>query len=111
MPDTTTTIHVLKDAIKKFNQDRKWGTYNTPKNLAMALAVEAAELMEHFTWLTEQESVSLLNDSSKKSDISHEIADMAILLLGLCESADIDLSFAIEEKLALNAVKYPIEGA
>jgi dCTP diphosphatase len=109
MSDTTTSIHKLKTAVKEFNQARQWGPYNTPKNLAMAIAVEAAELMELFTWLTAEESSASLKDQEKRTAISHEIADIAILLLGFCDRMGIDLSEEIERKLEINARKYPLK--
>ncbi|MBN1493866.1 MAG: nucleotide pyrophosphohydrolase [Candidatus Omnitrophica bacterium] len=110
MSDTTTTLQTLKESIRAFNQARNWAKYNTPKNLSMALSVEAAELMESFTWLTEAESQEVLKDKTKKTDIAYEIADIAILLLGFCSVAGIDLSATIGQKLAINAKKYPLEG-
>ena len=110
MADNTTTIQSLKVAIQEFNQARNWGKYNTPKNLSMALSVEAGELMELFTWLTEDESKKLAQDTAKNIDMAYELADIAILLLGFCSVAGIDLSETIERKLAINAQKYPLEG-
>ncbi len=109
MSDIDTTIQKLKAAVIEFNEARHWGPYNTPKNLAMAIAGESAELMELFTWLTAEESYAILAHPEKRIAVSQEIADIAILLLGFCGLAGIDLSEEIEKKLKINAQKYPLK--
>lgn len=107
MPDETTTIATLKEAVRQFALERDWERYHTPKNLSMALAVETAELMEHFLWLDSEPSRQAARDPGKRQDVADELADVAILLLNLSLSTGIDLSEAIRSKMIRNAVKYP----
>ncbi len=110
MPDATTTIEELKEAVRRFVAQRRWEPYHSPKNLAMAVAVEAAELMEPFLWLDLDESRRLPADPAKRAALADEIADVAYVLLNLCQSLGIDLSDAFAAKMAKNAVKYPPPG-
>ena len=107
MADATTAIGSLKEAVRTFADDRNWATYHSPKNIAMALAIEAAELMEPFRWLECDESRRLIADDSQRQAVADEMADVGILLLNMSLSTGIDLSDAIEMKLKKNAVKYP----
>jgi dCTP diphosphatase len=99
-------IKQLQQMIRKFRDERDWMQFHNPKNLACSISIEAAELLEHFQWKTPEESEALGKDQKEK--ISHEIADVAVYLLELADNLDIDLSQAIQAKLALNAAKYPI---
>ncbi|MFK2822930.1 nucleotide pyrophosphohydrolase [Malaciobacter sp. WC5094] len=99
-------IENIKKIILKFSNDRNWDKHHNPKNLAMALNVEAAELLEIFQWLNLQESENLTID--KKEHAKQEIADIAIYLIRLCIKLDIDLEKAILEKMILNEKKYPL---
>jgi NTP pyrophosphatase (non-canonical NTP hydrolase) len=103
----TTELKSLIQAVRKFSADRDWDQFHSPKNLACALSVEAAELLEHFQWLSEEESRALSDD--KRREISEEAADIFIYLLRLTEKLDIDLIGSAQRKLLLNAEKYPIE--
>jgi len=107
MADETTTIGSVKSLVRAFAAARRWEPYHTPKNLSMALAAEVAELMEHFLWLTGEESVRALDDSAKREAIADELADVATLVLHMSTYTGIDLSEAIERKMVKNAVKYP----
>ena len=107
MNDNITTIEDLKQSMKSFIKERDWSQFHTPKNIAMALAVEAAELMEIFTWVDSQESISTLE--KKREAVEQEVADIAAYLISLCLHYDIDLSQAFERKKKLNQAKYPIE--
>lgn len=109
MTDSTTTIEELKRKMLAFADERDWGQFHTPKNLTMALAIEAAELMELFIWVDAQESKETIN--THKEAIEHEIADVASYLFALCARYNIDLASAFEKKMELNATKYPIEKA
>lgn len=100
-------IDSLKAALKQFAAERDWEQFHSPKNLAMALTVEAAELLEHFQWLTEAQSREV--DAGKKAEIAHEMADVFIYLLQLSNQLDVDLLAAAREKMALNAKKYPAD--
>ena len=92
-------------ALRDFAAERGWEQYHTPKNLASALIVEAAELLEHFQWLTLEQSQQLSPDT--KTAVAHEMADVLIYLTRLADRLNIDLLAAASEKMALNAQKYP----
>ena len=107
MPDSSTTFQQIKNKIKKFVKDRDWEQFHSPKNLSMSLAIEVAELMESFQWLTDKQSQDLKLDKKKKSELEREIADIAIYLLNFCDVMKIDLTKAIDKKLIENSEKYP----
>lgn len=107
MSDIITTLDTIKQKVKAFNQEREWTQFHTPKNLAMAISVEAAELLELFLWIESADSQSVLEQ--KRTAVEHEVADIAIILLNFCQLYSINLSKAIEEKIKLNAQKYPVE--
>jgi NTP pyrophosphatase (non-canonical NTP hydrolase) len=109
MPDATTTIASLKQAVKHFADERAWEPFHNPKNLTMCLAVEAAELMEHFLWVDAEASRAVCKDAKEMSEVADEIADVANLLLNLCNTLNIDLSEAIRVKMVKNASKYPLD--
>lgn len=100
-------IDQLQQRLKQFAVDRDWEQFHAPKNLAMALIVEAAELVEHFQWLSEQQSRQL--DGDKLQEVAFELADIFIYSLRLAERLDIDLLDAVEKKIAINEQKYPVE--
>jgi NTP pyrophosphatase (non-canonical NTP hydrolase) len=102
-------IHSLLLELRKFAQERDWDQFHSPKNLASALSVEAAELLEHFQWLTEEQSRVLSND--KKAAVSQELADVFLYLLNLSDKLGIDLILAAKRKIEINAAKYPVERA
>ncbi len=95
----------LRDTLRKFVAERDWDQFHSPKNLAMALAVEAAELMEHFQWLTEAESRAL--PPAKLEELRDEMADVLVYLVRLADKLDVDLLDAAAKKIAKNALKYP----
>jgi NTP pyrophosphatase (non-canonical NTP hydrolase) len=107
MADTETTIDSLKDAVRQFAAEREWEPFHSPKNLSMSLAVEAAELMEHFLWVDSDASRSI--SSAELAEVIDEVADVACLLLNMAITLHIDLSDAIRNKLVKNAAKYPVE--
>jgi NTP pyrophosphatase (non-canonical NTP hydrolase) len=109
MPDTTTTLHELKEAMARFVRERDWEQFHSPKNLAMGLAVEAAELMEHFLWIDNEPSRRVADDPARRGEVADEMADVACYLLALSNTLGIDLSEAVRAKLAKNALKYPVE--
>ncbi|NCC30126.1 MAG: nucleotide pyrophosphohydrolase, partial [Gammaproteobacteria bacterium] len=90
-----------------FARERDWEQFHSPKNLAMALAGEAGELLEHFQWLTEQQSAEL--SAEKKRQVAHELADILNYLVRLAERLDIDLLAAADQKIAINAARYPAD--
>jgi len=97
----------LKQKLRKFAEDRDWDQFHSPKNLTMALSVEVSELMEHFQWVTDEESRN--PDTDKRDLVKGEIADVLIYLVRLSDKLDIDPVKAAEEKIKINAEKYPIE--
>ncbi len=111
MPDATTTVAALKDMMRRFVAERAWEPYHSPKNLVMALAVEAAELMEHFLWAEAEASRTVAQDPTRRAGIADELADVAGQVLNLCNVLDIDLSDALAAKMVKNAVKYPVAKA
>lgn len=109
MNDKTTTVETLKEIIRTFTDARDWGQFHTPKNLSMAVAAEAAELMEIFMWVESKASVEELEKN--REDVEHEVADIAAYLLILCSRYNIDLAAAFEQKMKINGLKYPLEKA
>jgi NTP pyrophosphatase (non-canonical NTP hydrolase) len=107
MNDRQTTIDELRRRMDRFVRARLWGKYHQPKNLAMSLAIEAAELMEHFQWLTPREAKALLEKPAARRNIADEMADVLAFLLSLASATGIDLSAAFERKMAANERKYP----
>ena len=101
----TAQLEDLKQRIRRFAEERDWDQFHTPKNLAMALIVEAAEMVEHFQWLTGAESQAL--SAEKQAEVEAELADILIYLVRLADKLDIDLHSAALEKLQRNAEKYP----
>ena len=100
-----TDLATLRDALRDFCAARDWHRYHTPKNLVMALSVEAAELVEHFQWATPEESLALAPE--KRAEVADEIADVLIYLTELADVLGIDPIAAAREKIVKNAVKYP----
>lgn len=105
MTDTKTTIKQLKERVSRFVKARDWEKFHSPKNLSMAIAIEAAELMEHFQWHYKEEDLKRLKE--RKSDIENELADILAFILSFSNIYQIDLSKALLRKLKLNARKYP----
>lgn len=99
----------LLNRIRKFAEERDWEQFHSPKNLSMALTVEAGELMEHMQWLTEEQSRNLPPD--KKKMVEEEIGDVFIYLLRIADKLDIDVLEAATSKLEMNRIKYPVEKA
>lgn len=97
----------LRDALRAFAAERDWDRFHAPKNLAAALIVEAAELLEPFQWLTEAESQALPDDTL--AAVRQEMADVLLYLVRLADRLDVDLAQAARDKIALNAVRYPVE--
>jgi len=100
-------LQALRDRLARFVAERDWDQFHTPKNLAMALIVEAAELVEHFQWLTPEQSRDL--PAAQRAEVELEIADVLLFLLRLCDKLQIDPVEAAHRKLELNAAKYRID--
>ena len=97
----------LAEHLRRFAAERDWEQFHSPKNLAMALSVEVAEIAEHFQWLTEEQSRAL--DGAKRAEVEQELADALIYLVRLADQLGVDLLHAAERKLAINEAKYPAE--
>jgi NTP pyrophosphatase (non-canonical NTP hydrolase) len=111
LTDATTTLADLKHRVLAFVRERDWEQFHSPKNLSMALAAEAAELMEHFLWTEHASSHSRAQEAARRCEIADELADVVIYALEFANITGIDLAAAIEAKLAANAKKYPVEKA
>lgn len=98
----------LQARLRAFSAQRQWQPFHTPKNLAMALMVEAAELAEIFQWMTQEQSLAVREDPALKEPIADEVADVLLYLLQLADHAGVDLAEAVENKLRKNAVKHPV---
>jgi len=102
-------IAAIQQALREFAGERDWDQFHSPKNLAIALAVEAAELLERFQWLKEDESRRLSEKPEDYRAVREEIADVLIYLLRLADQMGIDLEEAVHDKMRKNAEKYPVE--
>jgi len=102
-----TNLETLRQRLAEFAAMRDWDQFHSPKNLAMALIAEAAELVEHFQWLSEEQSRQL--SPEKKQAVSHEIADILIYLIRIADKLDIDLITAAEAKIQINETRYPVD--
>jgi len=100
-------IEALQAALRQFAAAREWEQFHSPKNLAAALSVEAAELLEHFQWLTEEQSRNLPSDKQEK--VAEELADVLLYLLQIADKLGIDPLDAARRKMQRNAMKYPVE--
>ena len=109
MSDDQTTIDELKRVVEQFVQQRDWHQFHTPKNLSMALAIEAAELMEHFQWLTAEQSRGVARDAVKRGAVGEELADVVCYALAMANALGIDVSDAVRDKMTKNARKYPAD--
>jgi NTP pyrophosphatase (non-canonical NTP hydrolase) len=107
--DEHTSLKELRERVAAFADERDWGKFHSPKNLAMALAVEAAELMELFQWKTEEESWAVRDDPAELARVRDELADVAVFVLNMCNRLDVDLASAIFKKLEQNALRYPAD--
>ena len=101
------TMDALSDAVRAFVHDRAWGAYHDPKNLVMALAAEVGELASLLRWVPNSESDSYAQDPKYRQRLAHEIGDVGIIFLALCDRLQIDPHEVIEEKLRVNARNYP----
>jgi len=111
MRDEETTLGDIRARLAVFVAEREWEQFHAPKNLAMALAAEAAELMEHFLWDDPSASRQAAKDLAKRARIEEELADVVIYALEFANATEIDVSAAIERKLISNARRYPVEKA
>jgi dCTP diphosphatase len=109
LSDESTPIRELRERVAEFVAARDWAQYHAPKNLAMAIACEASELMEHYLWVDSPASHEVTKDPEKRARVEAEAADIAICLLNFCNVVGLDLAAAVERKLAEAAAKYPAD--
>lgn len=111
MNDQQSTVADLRKLVDAFVAERQWHQFHTPKNLAMALSIEAAELMEHFQWLTIEESQAVAKQPVELAAVAEELADVVAYACALANSLGIDIAAALDDKMVKNAVKYPAEAS
>jgi len=104
---TVIDVSELQSRLRRFAADRNWGRFHTTKNLAMALSVEVAELVEIYQWLTPEQADTATSDQAVAAALGEEMADILLYLVQLADVADIDLVAAVEDKLEKNEVKHP----
>lgn len=109
MDDRTATVADLRRLVGAFVAERDWQPFHDPKNLSASIAIEAAELMEHFQWLRSDELDAIGDDAEAMAQIRDEAADILAYVISFAERMKIDLSSALEDKIKKNAVKYPSE--
>ena len=107
MTDADVTIQQLKDRVVAFVAEREWEKFHRPKSLSMSLAIETAELMEHFQWLDDDEAQALFTQPDARRAIADEMADVLAYLLSLANAANIDLAESFRAKMDRNETKYP----
>lgn len=107
--DQQMTLAAARQTLQQFVDERDWNRFHAPKNLAMALSIEVAELMEHFQWLTVEESRGATSDPAKREAIGEELADVFCYTLALANSLDLDLATIFLDKMQKNRAKYPVE--
>lgn len=107
MNDAVTTVAELRSLVQRFVDERQWRQFHTPKNLAMSVAIEAAELMEHFQWLTPEQSAEVAADAGKLHAVGEELADVTCYVLALANVLGLDLADCVSRKMVRNAAKYP----
>lgn len=105
--DGNTTVEELRDQVRQFVAERNWQQFHAPKNLSMSLAIEAAELMEHFQWITSE--ASRQPDENALAEIGEELADVLCYALALANELEIDLTSTLRKKMIKNAEKYPVQ--
>ena len=109
MTPPTDSLIEIRDRMRAFVAERDWDQFHTPKNLASALIVEAAELQEHFQWLTPEQSMVLAPE--KRAAVADELSDVLVYLVRMADKLDIDVADAADRKIAANAAKYPADKA
>jgi dCTP diphosphatase len=102
-------IELIQTILSNFAKERDWERFHSPKNLSMALVGEAAELLETFQWLTEQQSKDIVKSEKKMAQVREEIADVFISIIRLADVLNVDIEKSVIDKMAINAKKYPIE--
>jgi NTP pyrophosphatase (non-canonical NTP hydrolase) len=111
VPDHSTTLAALKDVVRTFCEDRDWDQFHGPRDLAIGVVTEAAELLDRFRFKDDAACAALLADPAARESIEHELADTLFFILRFAQRNGIDLTVALQRKLALNAERYPIAKA
>lgn len=109
MHDSTTPVAELKQLVATFVAERDWQRHHVPKHLAMSIAIEAAELMEHFQWVDTEPPEEVMRDPERMQQVREELSDVLAYTLSLANALQIDVSSAFAEKMRKNAVKYPAD--
>ena len=109
MSDHDTPVAELREMVRRFVDARDWRPFHSPKNLSMALAIEAAELMEHFQWLTVDASRAVVDDRKKLAAVGDELADVICYAVALANELDVDITTAVKNKMKKNEQKYPAD--
>ena len=107
--DSKTTLADLRELVRRFVEERDWRQFHSPKNLSMSLAIEAAELMEHFQWIDIAESRAVRDQPQKLAQVREELADVLCYALALANELEMDVSAAVRDKMVKNAAKYPAD--
>lgn len=102
-------IKAIQEQLTTFSEERDWDQFQSPKNLSMGLVGEAAELLELFQWLTEQQSKEIVNNEKQMSLVREEIGDVFLFLVRLADKLDVNIEKAAIEKMKINVIKYPVE--
>lgn len=111
MDDTNTHFQEIKDSVLAFARERDWEQFHSPKNLSMAIAAEAAELMEHFLWQSPEKSLADMEVAKLRAMVEEELADIFIYTIEFANVTGLDITTAIRSKMKQNAEKYPVEKA
>jgi dCTP diphosphatase len=107
MSDSQTTVGELRELVRAFVAARDWGKFHSPKNLSMSLAIEAAELMEHFQWISPEASRQAGQDAARRNEIGEELADVLCYALALANELEVDVASIVRAKMQKNEAKYP----
>jgi len=107
--DRKTSIYQLRQLIQDFADERDWRKYHNPKDLAISIAIEAAELMELFQWVSERKVEKVLEDAERFTRLEEELADIIILCFNLANVLDVDVAKAVTKKVEKNRAKYPVD--
>lgn len=109
MNDAETKLQEIKEMLREFAEARDWGEYHTPKDLSIAIATEAAEIMDHFRFRNGKDLEEYLASGTNKKELSHEMADVFSFLLRLADELEVDLAAAVKEKMDINERRFPVE--
>ena len=107
--DSRSTVSELKEMVEQFVSERDWHQFHTPKNLSMALAIEIGELMEHFQWITGEESRIIHKTPEKKEAVAEELSDVLCYCMAIANEMDIDIAQSMTKKMRKNRAKYPVK--